>query len=97
MGFMLLVAALHDIELQAEWLSSEDNALGDALSRQDFLRFADLCEQPDISPSLLCNSSHLRNFRQKLLSSCGMVSLQPREKDTKVLPTTMSRVFSFSS
>ena len=34
--FILLIAAIHDIELHSKWLSSEDNAIADALSRHQF-------------------------------------------------------------
>lgn len=84
---ILLVAAWHDIELQSEWLSSKDNAVADALSRHQFDRLTVLCEQLGISTILLCNSSHLRNFRQKLLSSFGMVSPQQQGKGTTLPPT----------
>ena len=73
--FILLIAAIRDIELHSEWLSSEDNVIADALSRHQFDRLTILCEQQGFSPILLRNSTHLRNYRKKLLSSYGMDSL----------------------
>ena len=72
--FILLIAAIRDIELHSEWLSLEDNAIADALSRHQFDRLTSLCEQQGFSPILLRNSMHLRNYRKKLLSSYGMDS-----------------------
>ena len=87
---ILLVAAWYDIELQSEWLSSEANAIADALSRHQYDRLTTLCEQLDISPVLLRNSSHLRNFRKRLLSSFGMDSSSPQEK-VMMQRSTMSK------
>ena len=75
---ILLVTAWHDIELQSEWLSSEDNAIADALSRHQYERLTVLCKQLGFSPTLLRNSSHLRSFRKKLHSFFGMDS--PRQQ-----------------
>src|SRR5271169_106124 len=86
---ILLIAAIRDIELHAEWLLSEDNAIADALSRHQWDRLTVLCEQQGFSPTLLRNSMHLRNYRKKLLSSFGMDSLLPQEKPTKPPSKTM--------
>jgi ribonuclease HI len=40
---ILLLAAAHDIYIDAHWLSSEDNGLADALSRSNFAAIANLC------------------------------------------------------
>ena len=42
---LLLLAAARDMDLYPTWLSSEDNALADALSRLDLPRIADICPQ----------------------------------------------------
>jgi hypothetical protein len=43
---LLLLAATFQVhDLQAVWVSSEDNALADALSRWDRNRIANLCPQ----------------------------------------------------
>ena len=89
---ILLIAAIRDIELHAEWLPSEDNAIADALSRHQWDRLTVLCEQQGFSPTLLRNSSHLRNYRRKLLSSFGMDSPLPQESPTKPLSTTTKRL-----
>ena len=80
--FILLIAVIRDIELHSEWLSSEDNAIADALSRHQFDRLTVLCEQQGFSPILLRNSTHLRNYRRKLLSSYGMGSPPLPERRT---------------
>jgi len=87
--FILLIAAIRDIELHSEWLSSEDNAIADALSRHQFDRLTSLCEQQGFSPILLRNSTHLRNYRKKLLSSYGMDSpLLPEEHTSQLSIST---------
>jgi len=86
--FILLIAAIRDIELHSEWLSSEDNAIADALSRHQFDRLTSLCEQQGFSPILLRNSMHLRNYRKKLLSSYGMDSPLLPEEHTSQLSTS---------
>lgn len=88
---ILLIAAIRDIELQAEWLPSEDNAIADALSRHQWDRLTVLCKQQGFSPTLLCNSMHLRNYRRKLLSSFGTDSLLPQGKHTKRPSITTKR------
>ena len=40
---VLCIAARHDITVEPHWLSSEDNALADALSRHDSTTVANLC------------------------------------------------------
>src|SRR5947207_345982 len=80
--FILLIAVIQDIDLHSEWLSSEDNAIADALSRHQFDRLTFLCEQQGFSPILLRNCTHLRNYRKKLLSSYGMGLPPQREKHT---------------
>jgi hypothetical protein len=40
---ILLLAAAHDIYIDAHWLSSEDNGLADALSRTNFAAVANFC------------------------------------------------------
>src|SRR5436190_3206096 len=86
--FIILIAVIRDIELRSEWLSSEDNAIADALSRHQFDRLTVLCEQQGFSPTLLRNSTHLRDYRKKLLSSYGMDSLLPPEKHTNQQSTS---------
>jgi Reverse transcriptase (RNA-dependent DNA polymerase) len=88
--FILLIACIRDIELHSEWLSSEDNAIADALSRHQFDRLTILCEQQGFSPILLRNSTHLRNYRKKLLSSYGMDSLLLPEERTSQ-PSTSTK------
>src|SRR5438552_8719990 len=87
--FVLLIATIHDIELHSEWLSSEDNAIADALSRHQFDRLTSLYEQQGFSPILLRYSMHLRNYRNKLLSSYGMDSPLLPEEHTSQLSTSM--------
>src|SRR5437667_796757 len=86
--FVLLIATIRDIELHSEWLSSEDNAIADALSRHQFDRLTVLCEQQGFSPILLRNSMHLRNYCKKLLSSYGMDLLLLPEEHTSQLSTS---------
>jgi hypothetical protein len=58
----LLVAARAQIsELRAVWISSEDNALADALSRWDRTRIADLC--PQLLPLLASRPTALSHPR----------------------------------
>jgi hypothetical protein len=42
---LLSLAAAHDIEIQAHWLSTSENQLADALSRSDFAHITDICPQ----------------------------------------------------
>jgi hypothetical protein len=60
---LLLLAATFQVhDLQAVWISSEDNALADALSRWDRNRMADLCPQLlpllDMRPLALSHPHH---------------------------------------
>lgn len=41
----LLLAAEHDLELEAKWIATKENALADALSRFDSRRITDLAPQ----------------------------------------------------
>ena len=41
----LLLATEYDLDLEAEWISTNDNALADALSRFDFVKITDLAPQ----------------------------------------------------
>jgi len=87
---ILLVAAIQDIELHAEWLPSEDNAIADALSRHQYERLTVLCKQLGICPTLLRNSTHLRGYRKKLHSSFGM-DLHPQQENHTSRPSTAMR------
>ena len=87
---ILLVAAIQDIELHAEWLPSEDNAIADALSRHQYERLTVLCKQLGICPTLLRNSTHLRGYRKKLHSSFGM-DLHPQQENHTSQPSTAMR------
>jgi len=51
----LLLATEYDLDLQARWISTKENALADALSRFEYQKVADIALQL-ISP----NSNHLR-------------------------------------
>ena len=42
---LLLLAAIHDIEVRATWIPTEENAIVDALSRFDMNRLANLVGQ----------------------------------------------------
>ena len=41
----LLLASECDLDLVAQWVSTDDNALADALSRFDYARIADIAPQ----------------------------------------------------
>ena len=41
----LLLATTHDVELETQWISTEDNALADALSGLDYLSSTDSAPQ----------------------------------------------------
>src|SRR5271169_1339639 len=93
---ILLVAAIQDIELHAEWLPSEDNAIADALSRHQYEKLTVLCKQLGICPTLLRNSTHLRGYRKKLLSSYGM-DLHPLQENHTSQPSTATKLSSHSN
>jgi len=61
------------------------------LSRRQWDRLTVLCEQLGFFPTLLRNSSHLRNYQRKLLSSFGMDLPLRQEKPTKPPSTTTKR------
>ena len=93
---ILLIAIIRDIELHSKGLSSEENVIADALSRHQFDRLTVLCEQQGFSSILLRNSTHLRNYRKKLLSSYDMNSLLLPEKHTSQLSIFMKHSQDFN-
>ena len=53
----LLLAAECDLELEATWISTKENALADALSRSDYDKIADL------APQLINHAGNLQSHR----------------------------------
>src|SRR5271170_4458383 len=82
----LLIAALFNIDLVAQWIPMDENFVADALSLHDFKRLANYgyvvhaselhCPHPSIPTSTL---------HWKLLASCGMESLPPLANATHQL------------
>jgi Reverse transcriptase (RNA-dependent DNA polymerase) len=79
----LLIAALFNIDLVAQWIPTDENFVADALSRHDFKRLANYgyVEQAAIlhRPHPTIPTSTLR---RKLLASCGMESLPQLARPT---------------
>jgi hypothetical protein len=69
---LLLLAAVLDVEVRATWISSEENALADALSRFDMTRVSELTGQlnyslPSRQPSLI--SERISRLKQNITST----------------------------
>ena len=83
---LLLTAALYDIEIASEWLSSEDNWIADALSRFEFDKIADMFPQFQNTPSHRpCRETGkpMSELRAKLQTFFGMDSLPTLAKSTE--------------
>ena len=72
---LLLIAALFNIDLVAQWIPTDQNSVADALSRHDFKRLANLGY---VTQASILHRPHptipTSTLRRKLLSSCGMES-----------------------
>lgn len=51
---IFLTAALYDIEVSSQWLSSKDNWIADALSRFEIYKFADVFLLKMTTPVFSC-------------------------------------------
>ena len=83
---LFLTAALYDIEIASEWLSSEDNWIADALSRFEFDKITDMFPQFQNSPSHRpCRETGepMLELRAKLQTFFGMGSLPILAKSTQ--------------
>jgi len=61
----LLLAAEHDLEVEARWITTKDNALADALSRLDYGRIADIAPQL-ISPTCTLQQRGFLIYRKRV-------------------------------
>ena len=83
---LLLTAAIYDIEIASEWLSSEDNWIADALSRFEFDKIADMFPQFQNTPShrpYRETGKPMSELRAKLQNFFGMDSLLILAKSTE--------------
>jgi len=95
----LLLATEYDLEVEARWISTKDNALADALSRFDHDRIA------DIAPQLMAPPYNLQGLglltysnlasRQARPTTSGVGS-HPQLDETTILPGHASRPFVLS-
>jgi hypothetical protein len=94
----LLIAALFNIDLVAQWIPTDENFVADALSRHDFKRLANYGYVVQASelhrPHPTIPTSTLR---RRLLASCGMASLPPLADPTPPLSTSSKRFPSASN
>ena len=77
---IFLAAALFDIELLSEWLSSEENWVADALSRFDLAKVANLF--PQLSTIRRASGAPVSALKKKLQSYFGMASLPTLDEAT---------------
>ena len=89
---LFLTAALYDIEIASNWLSSEDNWVADALSRFEFEKITDMFPQFQDNPShRLCRETGkpMSELRAKLRTFFGMDSLPILAESTELVKQHM--------
>jgi hypothetical protein len=91
---LFLTAALYDIEISCQWLSSKDNWIADALSRFEIHKIADIFPQFQTGSSELhphrMSGRPMLALREKLRTFFGMDSLPILAKSIKLANPTIS-------
>jgi Reverse transcriptase (RNA-dependent DNA polymerase). len=77
---LLLLAAILDVEIRATWISTDDNALADALSRFDLVKVATLTGQESFSPPSR-QTSRISQKISQLMQDFTSTTAQPRPQE----------------